>query len=231
MSGAIILDTETTGLDAPEVIALANTTAFEGPTNLTGAIGLQYFKPSKPISLGALATHHIIDEDLSDAPLAGPLGAAGGCRIPHRPQRRLRLEGYRSATPRADLHSRTVAIALAGSRLAQPGCADLLFPGSDRRPRAAAQSAQRGPGRAPVSVAACRDPTHDSWDDELASGLAGVREGARSNTLHLRQVRPERWQARNVDCGCPPAGCRLHSLVPGRRGLRQRSLPDESAPG
>lgn len=68
MSAAIVLDTETTGLDAPEVIALANTAALEGPTNLAGDIGLQYFKPSKAISLGALATHHIIDEELADAP-------------------------------------------------------------------------------------------------------------------------------------------------------------------
>jgi exodeoxyribonuclease X len=68
MSGAIILDTETTGLDDPEVIALAHTSVLESPTNLSGGIGLQFFKPSKPISLGALATHHIIDEDLVDAP-------------------------------------------------------------------------------------------------------------------------------------------------------------------
>lgn len=65
---AIILDTETTGLDAPEVVALAHTTLLESPTNLSCGIGAQFFKPSKPISLGALATHHIIDEDLADAP-------------------------------------------------------------------------------------------------------------------------------------------------------------------
>lgn len=69
MSGAIILDTETTGLDEPEVIALAHMTPLETPAFIvSGEVSLQPFKPSKPISLGAMATHHIIDEDLVDAP-------------------------------------------------------------------------------------------------------------------------------------------------------------------
>lgn len=68
MSGAIILDTETTGLDSPDVVALANTNTLESPHNLSGSVALQLFKPSKPISLGAMATHHIIDEDLVDCP-------------------------------------------------------------------------------------------------------------------------------------------------------------------
>jgi len=61
---AIIIDTETTSLDKPEVIELA----YLGPldTPLTAAdpgVQLQ-FKPSVAISLGAMCTHHIIDEDL-----------------------------------------------------------------------------------------------------------------------------------------------------------------------
>lgn len=68
MSVAIVLDTETTGLDAPEVIALAQTTALESPIDFSSSVSQQFFKPSKPISLGAMATHHIIDEDLADAP-------------------------------------------------------------------------------------------------------------------------------------------------------------------
>jgi exodeoxyribonuclease X len=63
---AVILDTETTGIDEPEVIQLAITepmaTPFEHVTASTA-----YFKPSKPIALGAVATHHILDEDLVDA--------------------------------------------------------------------------------------------------------------------------------------------------------------------
>lgn len=66
MNAAIILDTETTGIDAPEVISLAHSDVLEGPDALRGNMRLLFFKPSKPISLGALATHHIIDEDLVD---------------------------------------------------------------------------------------------------------------------------------------------------------------------
>jgi exodeoxyribonuclease X len=39
------------------------------PNTLTAAGSfLQRYNPGKPISLGALATHHIIDEDLSGCP-------------------------------------------------------------------------------------------------------------------------------------------------------------------
>lgn len=63
---AIILDTETTGLDSPEVIELAYIGALDTPLSVADP-GYQFqFKPSKPISLGAMATHHIIDEDLVD---------------------------------------------------------------------------------------------------------------------------------------------------------------------
>lgn len=66
MSSAIVLDTETTGLDEPEVIQLAftewcNLQYSEEPT-------MTYmFKPSKPISYGAMATHHILLSDLEHA--------------------------------------------------------------------------------------------------------------------------------------------------------------------
>lgn len=65
---AIIFDTETTGLDAPEVIEAAWL-----PIDITGSIvqpggTVSRFKPAKPISLGALSTHHIMDEDLADCP-------------------------------------------------------------------------------------------------------------------------------------------------------------------
>lgn len=63
---AIILDTETTGLDEPEVIELAYVGPLMTPLS-TADDGVQMqFKPSKPISLGAMMTHHIIDEDLVD---------------------------------------------------------------------------------------------------------------------------------------------------------------------
>ncbi|HEY6923261.1 MAG TPA: 3'-5' exonuclease [Steroidobacteraceae bacterium] len=63
---AIILDTETTGVDSPDVISLAHTDILKSPLDLDGNVSQRLFKPLKPISLGALATHHIIDEDLVD---------------------------------------------------------------------------------------------------------------------------------------------------------------------
>lgn len=64
---AIIFDTETTGLDAPEVIEAA--WMYVDPTGGILDIGQTLrFAPSKPISLGALATHHIMDEDLVGCP-------------------------------------------------------------------------------------------------------------------------------------------------------------------
>lgn len=64
---AIILDTETTDAESPEVIELA----WLGPllTPMGDARGTCIrFKPAKAISLGAMATHHIIDADLIDCP-------------------------------------------------------------------------------------------------------------------------------------------------------------------
>lgn len=61
---AYIFDTETTGMNEPEIIEAA----WVGLTD-TSVITEAYcerFRPSKPIQLGALATHHIMDEDLVD---------------------------------------------------------------------------------------------------------------------------------------------------------------------
>jgi exodeoxyribonuclease X len=69
MSGsAIILDTETTGFDEPEVIELAFLGPFASPLPSSGPAELLNFRPSKPIQLGALATHHIIEDDLESFP-------------------------------------------------------------------------------------------------------------------------------------------------------------------
>lgn len=67
MSTAIILDTETTGLVDPDVIQLACMGPLRSLDPPDEAIECTRFKPSKPISLGAMATHHILDEDLVDA--------------------------------------------------------------------------------------------------------------------------------------------------------------------
>jgi exodeoxyribonuclease X len=68
MSSAIILDTETTGTDAPDPVQLAHSRPLEHPLCDIGGTMCLYFKPRKPISIGAMATHHIIDADVENAP-------------------------------------------------------------------------------------------------------------------------------------------------------------------
>lgn len=65
---AIVFDTETTGTAQAEIIEAA-WLRLDSPTQL--AVTQEYearFKPTQPISLGALATHHILDEELQDCP-------------------------------------------------------------------------------------------------------------------------------------------------------------------
>lgn len=71
MIPAIILDSETTDLKDLEPIEVA----YAPILDLSDLDLLRldhhfhsYFKPSKPISLGAMAIHHIMDEDLVNAP-------------------------------------------------------------------------------------------------------------------------------------------------------------------
>lgn len=77
---AIILDTETTNVDAPEVLELAwRSSHFETKESPQGRAaflasegftmsGHARFLPTGEISLGALATHHILREDLLGYP-------------------------------------------------------------------------------------------------------------------------------------------------------------------
>lgn len=69
---AIILDTETTGLNDPEPVETAfQEVFFDSKFDLlAGECGWQRWKPSKPIELGALATHHILDEELENSTLS-----------------------------------------------------------------------------------------------------------------------------------------------------------------
>lgn len=68
---AIVIDTETTGVKSPEPIQVA-WRVFEAPGDVTsgwdGDYKVTLLKPSKPIELGALATHHILDEELEGRP-------------------------------------------------------------------------------------------------------------------------------------------------------------------
>lgn len=63
-SRAIVIDVETTGFEDPEPIEIA---CIE--FSLAGEVGTMYldrFKPKGPITFGAMATHHIVPEDLAD---------------------------------------------------------------------------------------------------------------------------------------------------------------------
>lgn len=63
---AYIFDTETTGFTEPEIIqAASRLVTSRGEFGLSAS---QFFKPSKPIELGAKATHHILESDLTDCP-------------------------------------------------------------------------------------------------------------------------------------------------------------------
>lgn len=68
MSGcAYFLDTETTDAEGSEVIQLAIMGPLES-VHTDAPTRMLHFKPTKPISIGALATHHIIDSDLAAFP-------------------------------------------------------------------------------------------------------------------------------------------------------------------
>lgn len=67
---AIIFDTETTGINEP-VIVEAAWIEVRDPFTLSPEDEFEgRFNPGKPIELNALATHHILDEELVDCPPA-----------------------------------------------------------------------------------------------------------------------------------------------------------------
>lgn len=65
---AYVFDSETTGDDPPEVIQTAWYKLEEPMLCKILDERIEHFKPSKPITLGALAVHHILDEELADCP-------------------------------------------------------------------------------------------------------------------------------------------------------------------
>lgn len=63
---AIIYDTETTGFKSADIIEAA-WLRVESPQKLAVTESFEKrYKPSQPIQLGALATHHILEEELED---------------------------------------------------------------------------------------------------------------------------------------------------------------------
>ncbi len=70
MLNTIIFDTETTGRTEPVVIEAAWLGLDSIQPFKTSESFNQRYNPEKTIDLGALATHHILDEELIDCPLA-----------------------------------------------------------------------------------------------------------------------------------------------------------------
>lgn len=68
MTNAIIFDTETTGKNEPVLIEAAWIKLDSINPFSTSEEFNQRYNPLKPIELGALATHHILDEELQDCP-------------------------------------------------------------------------------------------------------------------------------------------------------------------
>lgn len=64
MSDALLFDTETNDRDNAEIIEACTVEVFFGNPTTTGEVRLQRFQPSRPITLGALSTHHIDDSML-----------------------------------------------------------------------------------------------------------------------------------------------------------------------
>jgi len=85
MSKTIIFDTEATDIKEPVLIEAAWVELQSlRPFTVTNPFEQRY-NPGKPISLGALATHHIMDEELVDCPPAARFKLPGnvGCIIGH----------------------------------------------------------------------------------------------------------------------------------------------------
>lgn len=64
---AIVLDSETTGFDEPEIVDVAFIHVDIKGRRVGGGFSNRY-RPSKPIGYGALATHHITMADVADCP-------------------------------------------------------------------------------------------------------------------------------------------------------------------
>lgn len=64
---AIVLDTETTGVEPSDRIIEAAYLELDNNFEVVSEFG-QLYNPLMPIGIGAMATHHIVDSDLTDCP-------------------------------------------------------------------------------------------------------------------------------------------------------------------
>ena len=122
---ALLLDTETTGTDAPELVQAA-WLVVDIAGEIAGGGEVSYWRPSKPITLGALATHHIMDEDLANFPPSSEFRLPGGVEhligynidfdwrvVGEPPLKRIDLCAMcRALWPEADSHSQSAMLYL-----------------------------------------------------------------------------------------------------------------------
>lgn len=123
---AIVFDTETTGINEPVVIEAAWIRLHDPYSLAVMESFAQRYNPGKPIELGALATHHILDEELVDCPPASEFSLPAGTEyiighnvdydwkvIGEPPVKRIcTLALCRHLFPEADSHSQSAMIYL-----------------------------------------------------------------------------------------------------------------------
>lgn len=68
MSTVLVFDTETTGVIEPVLIEAAGISISGSPFDKQDNTFVQRYNPEKAISYAAMATHHILDQDLTDCP-------------------------------------------------------------------------------------------------------------------------------------------------------------------
>jgi len=78
MSQAIIFDVEATDKHDAVIIEAASLDVTSVNPLAVGNPWVQRYNPGKPISLGALATHHILDEELVDCPASSSFKLPAG---------------------------------------------------------------------------------------------------------------------------------------------------------
>ena len=76
---AAILDTETTGIESPALVEAAWLAIASPLALVTAAEFCGRFNPGKPIEFGAMATHHITNEDIAGAPSPATFALPDGC--------------------------------------------------------------------------------------------------------------------------------------------------------
>lgn len=135
-----LLDTETTGVKEPRLVEAAWAECPSLHMDVIMEVFCQRYNPGKPIEFGAMATHHITDENVADCPPASEFKLLANCEylIGHNvdfdyqvalscgpqpaPKRICTLALSRDVWPQLDSHS-LFAVAYSLNRQATQDCA------------------------------------------------------------------------------------------------------------